>query len=113
MSSTTYYSVAIWFPEGVLGKIDFQQNSNELFLSANGRLVPAGRMAHLDSRALAEEFMSAYLLRLQKRFPPGFKVEVAELSAIGREKRLKKILEDSLLARQRIDSGIPASNIKP
>lgn len=114
MDCTIYYTISLRFPEGIPGKIDYQQNSNELFLSANGKLVAVGRMAHLDSRALAEKFLSSYLPRLQKRYGAGVEVEVAELSAIGRDKRLKrKIEQDSLLARQRLDSGVLAPNFKP
>jgi hypothetical protein len=41
-------------------------------------------------------------------------VEIIQLESMGKDKRLAaKIAADSLLARQRIETGVLASNLKP
>lgn len=113
MAPTTYYSISLFFPEGIPGKIHYQQNDLELFLSANGKLTAAA-MAHLRSRDLAERFLAAYLPRLQKRYKDGFEVNVSEHLSVREDKRLKaRIEKESFLVEKRLETGILASNVKP
>ncbi|TSK07807.1 MAG: hypothetical protein FPO08_00390 [Geobacter sp.] len=113
MASTIYYAISLFFPEGIPGKIQFQQNDLELFLSPNGKLTSSG-MAHLRSRELAERFLVAYLPRLQKRYRDGFEVKVSEWLSVRENKRLKaRIEKDSSLVEKRLETGVLASNMMP
>ncbi|WP_224962585.1 hypothetical protein [Geomonas subterranea] len=113
MAPTTYYSISLFFPEGIPGKIQYQQNDLELFLSANGKLT-ATAMAHLRSRELAERFLAAYLPRLQKRYKDGFEAKVGEWLSVRDNKRLSaRIEKDSSLVEKRLETGVLASNVTP
>jgi hypothetical protein len=95
-------------------KVLYQQEKNELFLSANGALAGLNKVAHLESRELAEQFKEAYLPRLVKRYGDDVKVKIMEFKSLGNNKRLAaRISADSDLARKRIETGILASNVKP
>jgi hypothetical protein len=91
-----------------------QQEKGELFLTAKCRLSDVGKSACLDSPTLAEEFLSALMPRLQKRYGPEVKVEICRAVNFGTHKQLaERIKSDSSLVRARIKTGILASNRKP
>lgn len=91
-----------------------QQEKGELFLTANCRLSDVGKAACLDSPTLAEEFSSALMPRLHKRYGPDVKVNIYRAVNFGTHKKLaERIQSDSALVRARLETGILASNRKP
>jgi len=84
-----------------------QQEKDELFLTANCRLSDVGKAACLDSQTLAEEFLSALMPRLHKRYGPDVKVEIYRAVNLGTHKKLaERIKSDSALVRARLETGI-------
>lgn len=114
MNKITYYAIKLDLSGSAPNKLFCQQEKDELFLSANGVLVGRTKMAHLESRELAELFMEAYIPRLQKRYDADVNVEIRGWTSRGDDKRtMARIEADSVLARKRLETGILASNVKP
>ena len=109
-----YYTIWLILPND--GGMKMMHQKGDLFLSANGALT-GNKLAYLDSNKLASNFLDAYMPRLRKRYGEGMKTGIAKCSAGGTKtqeaKILAKIQADSGLARQRLATGILASNKKP
>ncbi|WP_243374584.1 hypothetical protein [Geotalea sp. SG265] len=112
-----YYSIRLKLQQAAPVKVAYQQEKGELFLSADGLVAGFNRMAHLESRELAERFLEAYMPRLQKRYGADVQVEVFGWEGIpGRklsQRELARIKSDSDMAQKRLETGILAANQKP
>lgn len=114
MSSNTYFAIKLVITGDAPITLFAQQEHDELYISAHGRLCGLDRMAHLDSEELAKEFMEAYLPRFRKRYGQDVSINIIVCSYVGKDKRTQqRIKQDSELARKRIDTGILASNQVP
>jgi hypothetical protein len=115
MNNVIYYAINLIISGAAPDALSRQQEKNELFLSANGALAGLDKMAHLESKELAELFMDAYMPRLLKRYGDNVKVGVITCETIrgGGKHLLARITADSALARKRLETGILASNFKP
>jgi len=114
MSEAVYYSLHLGLSGLAPSMMLYQEDKNDLYLTVHGKLGGRGKEVHLDSLKLAEEFMSAYMPRLKKRYGDDVEVSVIKCTFRGSNKRtLAKIEEESALARKRIETGILASNRRP
>lgn len=114
MTDNLYYSIKLVITGDAPITLFVQQEHDELFISAHGRLCGLDRMAYLDSSDLATEFMQAYLPRFKKRYGQDVSIEIIQFSYIGQGTRIKnRIKQDSELARKRIETGVLASNQRP
>lgn len=114
MSSNTYFAIKLVITGDAPITLFAQQEHDELFISAHGRLCGLYKMAHLDSAELAKEFMEAYLPRFRKRYGQDVSINLVQCSYVGQCKRTKERIKlDSEIARKRIDTGILASNQIP
>lgn len=68
MANHIYYSIKLIISGNAPSMLFDQQEHNELYLSAHGKLCGRYKMAHFDSSDLATEFREAYLPRLRKRY---------------------------------------------
>ena len=108
-----YYGIHLIITGECPASLFTQQAKNDLFLSPNGRLSDMDKMAHLGTKELAEKFKDAYLPRLYKRYGNDIDVRVDEWRTGDSESNRKRIMEDSILATKRLETGILAPNQKP
>jgi len=114
MTVNVYYSIKLLITGTAPITLFVQQEHDELFISAHGRLCGLDKMVHLDSSELAEQFRDAYMPRFQKRYGKDVSVEVIECGYQRNDKRtMKQIDKDSELARKRLETGVLASNQQP
>ncbi len=110
-----YYSIHIRMNRPAPSMMHYQEQHNDLFLSVHGKLSGVG--AHLESEGLAQEFLSAYMPRLVKRYGDDVKAQTIKCTSRGsvsiNKRTQAKIDSDSALARKRIETGILASNRRP
>lgn len=109
-----YFSIRVRISKIAPSAVFAQQQRDELFLSPNGRLAGFNQMAMLESQELADQFLEAYMPRLQVRYGADTQAEVCSWTVQGKtcfeEKRSKY---DSTIARKRLESGILAANKFP
>jgi len=115
MADFEYFTIHIRMNKSAPSMMFYQEQHDELYLTANGRLSELG--AHLDSQSLAQEFLDAYMPRLVKRYGTGLTADIIKCTArcgSSMDKKIAARIEaDSSLARKRIQSGVLASNKKP
>jgi len=114
MNNVTYYSIQLQLSGQAPLKLNYQEQKNQLFLSANGALAGVGKQAYLDSPELSAQFIEAYMPRLQKRYGADVRVIIVQITSSGYvDRTTARIIKDSELARKRLKTGILASNRKP
>ena len=114
MKGNIYYSIKLVISGDAPVTLFAQQERNELFISAHGRLCGLNKMAHLDTSELASEFMEAYLPRFRKRYGQDVSIDIVQCSYTGQVKRTQsRIKQNSEIARKRIETGVLASNQTP
>lgn len=116
-AETEFFGIHLRFSNAnvpALGKLFYQQEHNDVYLSPHGLLASQSKMAHLRSQDLGERFLEAYLPRLQARYGETFTATVTLITQHGGAKRLLlRIEQDSNLAEKRLETGILASNRRP
>lgn len=114
MTGNIYYSIKLVISGDAPITLFSQQEHDELFISAHGRLCGFDRMAYLDTPELAADFVEAYLPRFKKRYGQDVSIEVIQCSELRQSKStFNRIKQDSDLARRRIETGVLASNQIP
>lgn len=114
MADNIFYSIKLLITGNAPVTLFVQQEHDELFISAHGRLCGLDKMVHLDSSELAEKFRYAYIPRFQKRYGKDVFVEIIECGYQRNDKRtMNQITKDSELARKRLETGVLASNQQP
>jgi len=116
LEKITCYSIAISMSGPAPAHLGYQEDKNELYLSANGALS-GPKQCQLDTKELAEKFLEAYMPRLQKRYGANVLAEVfkceAQCSGALSEKRVRARIEaDSRIARKRLETGLLAPNAR-
>lgn len=114
MNTVIYHTIKLQLSNQAPLKLNYQEQHDELYLSANGVMSGSEKHAHLDSPQLCAQFIEAYMPRLQKRHGADVRAEIVEVTCNGFENRTTdRITKDSNLARRRLEKGVLAANLKP
>lgn len=113
MVGLKYFSIYPCLPIRAPSSLFYQDEKNELCLSSNVRLCGMARMAHIDSRQLAEQFVEACLPTLQKRYGNETTLEIFECMASATDSLKERIKVDSEIIRKRIATNNFSPNKAP
>jgi hypothetical protein len=109
-----YYYIKLYIDGYSLRVFFAKPEHDQLFLSVNGKICGTNKRSCFDSSDLANEFVNAYLPRLRNRFGEDVSAEVVRCSEIEQAMvTIKRIKQDSGLAKKRIETGVLASNQTP
>lgn len=87
-----------------------QAVKSELYLGPHVRLAGISGMAHLDSKALAQEFAMACEPIMKKRYGTDATLEIQRLVADNNKKLAARIARDSEIVRKRLATSNFAPN---
>jgi len=111
--STKYYTLKPEIMKGAPKNLFYQDQKDELYISANLRLCSTLKNAHIESEKLAKEFAEAIMPKLQKRYGNDFDLRIVECSSNEGKKLIEKIRIDSEIIKKRIATGNFAGNVAP
>lgn len=87
-----------------------QENRDGMYVSPHTRLAGFHGVAHLNSRELAVEYSHALTPIFERRYGPGFAIEMVDWSGSQSPSLLARIERDTEIVRKRLQTGNFASN---
>lgn len=91
----SFYLIRVWPSERdrINPALDLYLDQGELYLSPTMNLCSHSAMAHVESQALAEQFKTFALPRIQERYGIESRLELCAVEMSGTENQLRKIAD--------------------
>src|SRR5688572_29392179 len=108
-----WYQIHVELDGTAPSMVHYQQEKGELFVGPSSKISGFPGAAYINSRALAEEFVSALKTVYERRYGEGVVFSVVESRERFKQKYADKIAEHSLIIRARLDTQNFVPNVKP
>lgn len=102
MKQTNWFSLAVILAGQAPSPLFVQEQKDGMYVSPHTRLAGFHGVAYLKSRALAEDFAEALKPIFERRYGPGFSIEIEDWSGSSSLSLLARIEKDSAIVAERL-----------
>ena len=113
MKNIEHWYIEISVTKEVKSMPDQQSPKDGMYLSPHVRLAGSSAKAHIESKALAEQYLGACHSIFKKRYKSGYVARIHKSDGGNSVHRLARIEKDSTIIRERLATGNLIPNKKP
>ncbi|MBW8305288.1 MAG: hypothetical protein K0M46_00170 [Thiobacillus sp.] len=110
MKQTEWFTLMVTLAGRAPSSLFVQEQKDGMYVGPHTRLAGFNGVAHLSSRELAVEFSHALTPIFERRYGPGFAIEVEDWSGGQSPSLLARIEKDTEIVRLRLQTGNFAPN---
>ena len=105
MNQIAWFTLRVFLDGPAPSPLFIQEHRDGMYVGPHTRLAGFNGVAHLKSRALAEDFTEALKPIFERRYGPGFGIEIEDWSGSSSPSLLARIERDSAIVAERLKTG--------